>query len=577
MARQRSVRIRRRFLDSIRRRLVLLVVAALAPIVLANVIQAYLKLEQDRGAARDHMLQAAVGAARQGEIVLAGAEQILSALQNLPEIRDRTEGCSASLTSAKIGISYAANIARLDSTGRVVCAALPQTLGLDQAGQSWWQNVNRNDRFFISNQRASDLAVQEMLIAALPMRTATGAPDGALALAIKIDFLQTLLQWRSLPEQPVVALTDATGAVIVSNDHKISEALFRGGRPGEAELANGADSFGNTWVYVTAPLRENDIFVGLAVLQRNLFANTRFEVATYLVLPIIMVSLSSLAIWLGVDWLVLRWLVYLRRITVAYAHGHYGLRPTRLSLAAGELRLLGDAVDGMVEAIRERDRKLRGSVEEMAALNREIHHRIKNNLQLMMSLLSLQASRTDNDAVRLFVRDAQLRIHVLALVHALLHEGRDGSVVEGTDLLTRLASQIEGDLGLPRGSVTVASGELPAQLRMDDAVALTILIAELLIVGHRHCRIDAALPTTMHIEIEAAPAGGHRLVMSGRNIDIACILKVDEVTTELIEALAGQLMGKAFVATQDDAPVIAVEVKLRSAEGEAKASPQTEA
>ncbi len=63
-------------------------------------------------------------------------------------------------------------------------------------------------------------------------------------------------------------------------------------------------------------------------------------------------------------------------------------------------------------------------------LIRETHHRVKNNLQIVMSLLSLQANQQTDDAVREALGQAQARIDALALVHRLLHEVEDQTTVD---------------------------------------------------------------------------------------------------------------------------------------------------
>ena len=161
----------------------------------------------------------------------------------------------------------------------------------------------------------------------------------------------------------------------------------------------------------------------------HLFRFTYVHVTVDLLLPVLMVVLASLAIWTATDRLAVRWIVLLQRMAAAYRGGHYAIRPAALKDAPREFRTLGDTLAGMAQAVQERDRVLRDAVDQKALLIKEIHHRVKNNLQIVMSLLSLQSSRLKDEAAREAINHAKIRVNALALVHRMIYEvDRDGIV-----------------------------------------------------------------------------------------------------------------------------------------------------
>ena len=172
--------------------------------------------------------------------------------------------------------------------------------------------------------------------------------------------------------------------------------------------------------------------------ESRLFGQTYLHVGIDFLLPILMIRFAWFAIWLATDRQVTQWINYLRRIAVAYRSGHYAIRPD-LADAPAEFKLLGDAMSEMAEGIQDRDRRLRESVNMKTTLIKEIHHRVKNNLQIVMSLLSIQANQVKDPGAREALMQAQTRINALALVHRILNELEDQSTLDSEQLLEELS------------------------------------------------------------------------------------------------------------------------------------------
>ena len=172
--------------------------------------------------------------------------------------------------------------------------------------------------------------------------------------------------------------------------------------------------------------------------ENRLFGQTYLHVGIDFLLPIFMILFAWAAIWFATDRQVTHWITYLRRIAAAYRSGHYAIRPD-LADAPAEFQLLGDAMSEMAEGIQDRDRRLREAVNLKTTLIKEIHHRVKNNLQIVMSLLSIQANQVKDPGARDALMQAQTRINALALVHRILNELEDQSTLDLKQLLEELS------------------------------------------------------------------------------------------------------------------------------------------
>src|SRR5262249_44673372 len=156
-------------------------------------------------------------------------------------------------------------------------------------------------------------------------------------------------------------------------------------------LLSAKDGDGHTWQFGLAALIGDNIFVAYGMRQSLLFSQTYLHVGIDFLLPIFMILFAWGAIWIATDRQVTHWTNYLRRIASAYRSGHYAIRPDLVG-APAEFHALGDAMSEMAENIQDRDRRLREAVNLKTTMIREIHHRVKNNLQIVMSLLSIQAN-----------------------------------------------------------------------------------------------------------------------------------------------------------------------------------------
>lgn len=536
---------------SLRLRLLLTVIIALTPAAVVSIIQGIDRVQQDLAAAHERLIQTAQTTASDSENILISAEQILRSLADQPEVRDSTGKCKTSLTDALKGFSYFNNLARLDVRGEVVCAVVtPPPGSANAADRPWWPEAQRRTGFFVNPRTFSVTAQRNVLTGILPLQNADGDFDGVLAIAWDLEWLDFMLRTKPIPVGATVAVFDATDTMIAANDRSVAADIFRDVKKpenGHSDLLSSTDKNSNGWSYALVPLRGNDIYVGFAMSDSDLFTGTVIRVATDLFLPVLTLGLASLAIWFATDRLVLRWIEYLRRVATAYGRGHYAIRPVVLEEAPTEFRILGETFSGMAAAVQDRDRRLREALAQKSLLIKETHHRVKNNLQIVMSLLSLQAGQLRDPAAQNALRQAQVRVNALALVHRILHEIENLETVDLKRLMQDLVQQIHEGFGANRRDLRLELDITERQVPSEIAVPLTLFTVEVLTNAFKHAYPTRTTGGVIRISLLPAEVGRLRLAIEDDGMGMEQSAEQTGVGSRLIQAFAQQVGGTVTI------------------------------
>jgi PAS domain S-box-containing protein len=145
---------------------------------------------------------------------------------------------------------------------------------------------------------------------------------------------------------------------------------------------------------------------------------------------------------------------------------------------------------GIAEDISERKlafEQLQASLREKEVLLQEIHHRVKNNLQIISSLLYLQANRIEDNQSREFLQDSRNRIESMALVHETLYREIDFVGVNFADYVQNLAMNLFNLYKIPKSSISFQVSVSPEIIiNLDQAIPCGLIINELLTNALKH-------------------------------------------------------------------------------------------
>jgi len=530
---------------TLRRRLQAIITLALLPVVLVSIFQGVARARLDIDHVHTNLLQSARTVAAGDQNLLAAAEQVLRAVGSLSEVRGMNGNCDGVLSDTLIGVRYFSNLSRIDADGRVACSAMALAHGLSVKEYAVFKEAQKSDGMVVSNELVNRVTGQPVIGGMLALRKPDGSFDGTVAISLDVHWIDYMMRAANLQKGAVVAVYDRSGNVIATNNKDVGTAIAKAAISSGTsnQVFTALDSRGDLWRFGNASLMGNSIFVAFAMGESRLFGPTYLHVGLDFALPILMIGFAWFAIWLATDRQVTQWINYLRRIAAAYRSGHYAIRPD-LAEAPVEFKLLGDAMSEMAEGIQDRDRRLREAVEVKTTLIKEIHHRVKNNLQIVMSLLSIQANQVRDLVAKDALLQAQTRINALALVHRILNELEDQSTLDIKQLLEELSHQIAG--GMSNDNVRVEVDVTSRVVSGSVAVALALFTVEALTNIFKHA-FPEERQGVIRVAMTPAPGGKLRLSISDDGLGFAMNGTGRSVGSRLIKTFGLQLGGVSSV------------------------------
>ena len=466
----------------------LIVAVALAPAGLVAVFQAAGNIEE---AIRleEEALRRAARELTEGErsAIIAIRERIRLAARR-PGIRALGgEECDVAVEALAADDPRFSGALVFDDEGISVCG---ESKGFDISGTEAFHSFNEAPRLLVGPVRSGRISGRNVMLALAPVLGDDGR-TGILAMGLSADFFQRIAD-ASTGSATRFALLDEAGTVFAGNmsEERAWLPLNVGPLLREQELVALLEARdGVRRMYYVSPLPIDRIWMIAArpalSWQGVLFSDQGLALIAPLLLWAIAVSVAFFVI----DRLVSRHIVYLQRVAAASGRGHLEIGALSLQGAPTEIRRLGDALENMAARLAEREAALRANVEAKRALLLEVHHRVKNNLQMISSLMNMQLRRVEGEAERRSVQIVQDRIHGLALVHQHLYATDHLDAVALDRLVEDIGSYLKGSV-CPAGEEPCAVDfDLdPVTAHADIATPVALFQIEAMGNALKHCR-----------------------------------------------------------------------------------------
>jgi PAS domain S-box-containing protein len=205
-------------------------------------------------------------------------------------------------------------------------------------------------------------------------------------------------------------------------------------------------------------------------------------------------------------------------------------------------RRLGTMTD--VTERRRSEALIAASLKEKEVLLKEIHHRVKNNLQVISSLLSLQTANVHDPQTIEQLRESQNRIRSMALIHERLYQSNDLARIDFGEYVRSLVNFLVRSYGIPNVHLKLAVQNI--EMSVNTAIPCGLIINELVSNALKHA-FPAGRGGEVEISVEVRPDGIGVLRVSDNGIGLPSDIDVDNTNTlglQLVNTLSNQLNGK---------------------------------
>jgi two-component sensor histidine kinase len=192
---------------------------------------------------------------------------------------------------------------------------------------------------------------------------------------------------------------------------------------------------------------------------------------------------------------------------------------------------------------------LQRSLDERGILLQEVHHRVKNNLQLISSLLNLQANRVPDSAVAELLADCRNRVRSMALAHENLYRAGNFSRVPMAAHIRNLCDHLIAAYRVPSRGIRLAVRVPDLELDLDRAVSCSLIVNELVSNALKHAFPDGRAGS---VSVDLEPRGANRLALvigdDGVGLPAGCDFHdTDTLGLQLVSDLTHQLHGSLDV------------------------------
>ncbi len=203
------------------------------------------------------------------------------------------------------------------------------------------------------------------------------------------------------------------------------------------------------------------------------------------------------------------------------------------------------------KARAEAEQKLKASLHEKELLLKEVHHRVKNNLQIICSLLSMQSESINDPRLASALQESQKRIESIVMVHEMLYSSGSLSDIDLAEYIRLLATEVSNSYGVDPERIRFVFDLEPLRFEIDHAIPCGMILNELLSNALKY-----AFPNGRSGEIRVSlqqHEGCIRLAVEDTGVGLPESLRHGGIGLRIVHILARQLRGSIEITSDQGA------------------------
>ncbi len=533
----------------LRARLIIALAIILAPLAMLGIVRAVIDYRDDRAAAERSLVEQTSLLTREHQRLLGATARVISLLAANSDIRDRTpEACDATLRDAIGSLSDYRMAVLVAPDGTIVCRSDPSRPVGPATNWRWFQEVMAEKRMVVSGIFQSQSLQNRTLVAAGPVLGPDQTITGVVALYFDLRALLGASSEQTMTPDTSLTLMDAHGGRLqlagaeLNLSAEAQENLVRAAGSGAAALAVVRNAGGRDIVIAVTTLVPQRLYAAMARDVDAILAPLRAKLAMNLAVLLAIWLVAVLAIGTMTHRMIVRWILHLRQATTDYIAGRPVDRSATIENAPIELRELATSIFEMMDVSDRRGEDLNQAIAHRDQMIKEIHHRVRNNLQIIASLLNLQTRTVTEPAARETLLSLRTRINALALIHRNLYENHDLQLIDLDNFLPMLCNQLQDLSAAGRRHVAIRTIVPSISVPADAAVTLSMLLTEVVSSVVKQYPPGEAQPAAITVELSPVSGNRQRLVVTAEGIPEPFGF-TDGLSRQLIEGYVRQLGG----------------------------------
>ncbi|MDO5657294.1 MAG: histidine kinase dimerization/phosphoacceptor domain -containing protein [Paracoccus sp. (in: a-proteobacteria)] len=300
----------------------------------------------------------------------------------------------------------------------------------------------------------------------------------------------------------------------------------------------------------------------------------RLTKLTAIVFPITLWAVSLGVAYFAVYRLVLRHIRELRGQMRRFAVGDRSVMPRVIENAPAEIEDVSRTFKNMARILSRDEIALEEALDEKNVLLKEVHHRVKNNLQLIASIINMQSRVIEDEDAKRVLRSVQDRVSSLATIYRNLYQAERLDTVEADRLIADIIDRMVNAAVGPGAGLRVETQLDPLTLMPDQAVPLTLLTTEAVTNAVKYAGIPEGAEAPWVKVTLKREQGRAEICIANSMGATENRLEGTGLGSQLIEAFAMQLDGEAEISATDSEYVLRLAFAIDDARSPPEGAPR---